>query len=210
MAWLGTIISVVTWLTRIGGVFAAFAAVLNGQTTVVNAHAVGSFSVPDILSTAYTILAAVGLSSTWLVPLKRITEWAKALGGNGNGQQSPAPSPVTPNPVPGPTPDGSINRGNGSLLSSIPLLELLAAGEAAVTWLSTKMPDKPVDFRFQFGGFEFEATVKPIDSTATLPQINTGADILKQVLERLDSLQKQQAAAETVRGVNPGVAMPAA
>lgn len=190
MAWLGSLISIVTWLTRIGGIFAALAAISNGQATVVNAQAVGSYSLPDILTTVYTVMAALGLSTTWLVPLKKITEWLKGRD-LGFGQTSPAPAPG-PLPVP--------NGGGVSLLSQIPLPDLIAAGDAALTWLSSKLPDKPATFRVTLGGFDFETTIKPVDSAATLPQFDQAADIARKVLELLE---KQQAKAATDPAVVP-------
>lgn len=201
MAWLGTLITIITYAARIGGIFAALAAVLNGQQTVVNAHAVGSYDLPSILTTAYTALAALGLSSTWLVPLKKIADGLKQFQ---SIEQVIKPAPA---PQPGPQPDQNGSGGGiSSILSALSLPNVLSLLEAGTTWFSKSLADQPLELKGNVGGFVVDLTIKPADSAATLPQADQAAEIARRVIEilRPDSV--------TVSGarVNPGLAMPAA
>lgn len=198
MAWLGTLITIITYAARLGGIFAAFAAISNGQQTVVNAQAVGSYDLPSVLTTAYTALAAIGFSSTWLVPLKKITDALKGISTFTEIVQ-PQPAPL-PAPQPAPQPDSG--GGISSILSALSLPNVISLAEAATTWFSKSLADRPLELKGNVGGFVVDLTIKPADSAATLPQVDQAADIARRVIEILrPDVQPTK--------VNPGLATPA-
>lgn len=181
---MGAVISIILWITRIAGVLTAIGAVVNGQTAVVNAQAVGSASVPDIISTGLWIASAIGLNSTWLTSAKTILE---KLGGLG---QTVAPAP---------TPSGGVS----AILSSLSLPSVLSLIDAATTWFSAQIKDKPIELKGTVCGFLVDLKIIPDSVANPLPQVETSAELLQKALDALEKRLASQSAARAAPAPEP-------